>query len=96
MLKKLKKLQNPLERYVFPLLLVLWPLVPLRQGVSVMDTTYSLANYRYPQGAGMMWSIATFLANLTGRAFMALPVGKTMVRRISGGCILLVSGGHSV
>ena len=90
MLKKLKKLQNPFERYVFPLLLVLWPLVPLRQGVSVMDTTYSLANYRYPQGAGMMWSIATFLANLTGRAFMALPVGKTMAG-MNLLCLLLIS-----
>lgn len=78
-LQGMKRWQAPLEKFVFPIILLLWPLAAANQGVSVMDTTYSLANYTYPEGMGSMWLFATFLANVAGRALSLLPFGGTML-----------------
>ncbi len=72
------RMRDPLERLIFPLLLLLWPMAALRQGVSVMDTTYSLGNYRYLEPSAM-WYFATLFANALGRTFAALPVSQTMI-----------------
>lgn len=74
-----KRWQAPLERFVFPLILLLWPLAAANQGVSLMDTTYSLANYTYPDSIGHMWFFATFGANAVGHALVSLPFGKTLL-----------------
>lgn len=66
------------EDRIFPVLLIFWPLVNITQGVSVMDTTYSLGNYRY-LGPDSMWYFATFLANVAGKFLNALPVGRYMI-----------------
>ena len=66
------------ERILFPLILLLWPLAACRQGVSVMDTTYSLANYRYLDNSQTTWFFATFLANKAGTFLLNLPPGRTM------------------
>ena len=60
-----------LEDLLFPVILILWPLVCADQGVTVMDTTYSLSNFLYltPEST---WFFATFLANRVGSALMAL------------------------
>ena len=52
-LKKIKPLQKPLETFLFPVLLLLWPLVRANQGISVMDTTYSLTNYVCPESVSL-------------------------------------------
>ena len=67
-----------MEQVLLPLILLLWPLVTCRQGVSVMDTTYSLANYRYLDDSQSTWFFATFLANKAGSFLMKLPAGSTM------------------
>ena len=36
-----------LQRCVFPLLLLVYPLLLIRQGIDVSDTTYSLGYYRF-------------------------------------------------
>lgn len=77
------------EDRIFPILLALWPIVNITQGVSVMDTTYSLGNYKYLT-ADSMWYFSTFLANLVGKLFTALPTGKYMVT-MNLVCSLLVS-----
>ncbi len=78
------------ERILFPIVLLLWPLAACRQGVSVMDTTYSLANFRYPDSIGTMWRFATFLANMTGSFLIRLPFGKTMLG-MNILCLLFIS-----
>ena len=77
--KKLKKWQRPLETYLFPAILLLWPLAAVNQGVSVADTTYSLGNYRFIDGVGQMWLLATYLSNELGALLMRLPFGQTML-----------------
>lgn len=79
-LKKAKKLQQPLEKYVFPVILLLWPLVAANQGICVSDTTYSIVNYRYlTGGSGSTWLFATFLANEAGHFLTLLPGGGTLL-----------------
>ena len=76
-LKKIAPFQKPLERYVFPVVLALWPLWGAWSGVDVTDTTYSLGNYLY-LGDGM-WFFSTFLANRAGALLAWLPGGGGML-----------------
>ncbi|MCH4034635.1 MAG: hypothetical protein LKH04_01075 [Lachnospiraceae bacterium] len=78
-LKKCKPLQKPLETFVFPVLLLIWPLVNANQGISVMDTTYSLTNYVYPESVGSTWKFATLLANAMGTFLARTPLGGSML-----------------
>ena len=78
--KKLKRFQDPFERFVFPLVLLLWPLATANQGINIQDTTYSLGNFRFlGDGVESTWFFATFLANEVGRLLSSLPVGSTMI-----------------
>lgn len=71
--------QNYIENILFPLILVLYPLVKINQGIDVADTTYSLANFQYFGSMDGTWMVATFLANAVGSLFMRLPFGGTLM-----------------
>ena len=74
-----KKYQKPLEKLVFPLILLLYPLIGVSQGLDITDTTYGLSNYEFLPVIDPMWGLSTFLANVTGRAIMKLPFAGTML-----------------
>ena len=74
-----KKYQAPLEKYLFPLILLFYPLVGVSQGLDITDTTYGLSNYQFLPVIDPMWGLSTFLANVTGRAIMKLPFAGTML-----------------
>lgn len=67
-----------LQRCVFPLLLLAYPLLLVRQGIDVSDTTYSLGYYRFMEEMDITWVLATYLANVVGAFFMKLPMGDTL------------------
>lgn len=67
------------EKYIFPLLLLIYPLLLINQGIDVTDTTYSLGNYRFMEQMDMTWVVATWLANVCGRFLMQLPYGDTLL-----------------
>ncbi len=67
------------ERYVFPVLLLLYPLVAAGQGIDVSDPTYSLTNFRFFPELSGSWAIATWLANVVGFVMMKLPGGGTLL-----------------
>lgn len=73
------KYKKILENGLFPLLLLLYPLVGVRQGLDVSDATYSLANFQYFPSMDGTWIVATFLANATGFLLMRLPFGDTLI-----------------
>ena len=74
----LKKYNNILERYLFPLFLLIYPLLWMNQGIDVSDPMYSLTNFRFfPQMEGS-WALATYLANVAGWLLMKLPFGGTL------------------
>lgn len=64
---------------LFPLVLLLFPLLKINQGVDLTDTPYSLGNYRFFAGARGVWVMATFLSNVAGFLLTKLPLGGTML-----------------
>ncbi len=75
----LKKFQKPLEKFIFPVVLLLYPIIGVTQGLDITDTTYSLSNYEFLGSIDRMWSLSTFLANVLGRIIMSLPGAGTML-----------------
>lgn len=73
------KIQMITERFLFPLILLLFPLLKMNQGVDLTDTGYSLGNYRFFASMDGTWTVATFFSNVTGYLFTLLPLGNTML-----------------
>ncbi|MCR5156923.1 MAG: hypothetical protein K6C96_09610 [Butyrivibrio sp.] len=86
---RFKRYQKPLETYVFPVILFLYPFIGVNQGLDIADTTYSLSNFQYLKGLDPMWALSTYLANVTGRFLMKLPFGGSMLG-ISIYCTLFI------
>ena len=86
----LKKYQTPLEKYVFPVILLLYPLIGCNLGLDITDTTYGLSNYEFLGSIDPMWALSTFLSNSLGRALMHLPFAGTMLG-MSVYCSFLIS-----
>jgi hypothetical protein len=76
---KFRKYQSLLERFFFPAVLLLYPLVGTWAGVDIADSTYSLTNFRYLDTVDPMWAISTFLSNICGSLIMKLPGAGTML-----------------
>ena len=74
-----KKYQASLEKYLFPVILLLYPLIGLNAGLDISDTAYNLTNYEFPGSVYPMWMLSTFLSNVTGSAIMHLPGAGTML-----------------
>ena len=87
---RFKRYQTPLEKYVFPVALLLYPLIGVNLGVDISDTTYSLTNFEYMSSIDPMWILSTFVSNLVGKLFMNLPFGGSMLG-IGVYCSLLIS-----
>ena len=87
---RFKKVQAPLEKYIFPLVLLVYPLIGVNQGLDISDTTYALTNYQYLKGIDTMWAISTFLGNIAGSFLLRLPFAGTMLG-MSIYCTLLIS-----
>ena len=84
----LKKRQRPLEKYVFPVLLLLWPLAAVREGICLSDPAYSLSNYEYLT-PDYPWYFATLTANGLGKLLMKISGGGLLPMNVLTG--LLVS-----
>lgn len=76
-----RKIWQAIERYWFPVILFLYPLRHIHQGLDLWDTGYNYSNFRY---AGLdhmdpMWFFSTYLANITGSLLNRLPFGDTLL-----------------
>ena len=71
--------KNFIEKIVFPVLLLVYPLLFINQGIDVSDTTYSLANFQYFSTTKGTWMVATFLANAVGNLLQHLPGGQLLL-----------------
>ncbi len=58
---------------LYIIILIIYPIIGADQGVSPVDPTYSLANFRFFNDMSGTWIIATFLANAVGHFIMCLP-----------------------
>lgn len=71
--------RNFIEKILFPLILAVYPLVKIGQGIDVTDTTFSLANFQYFTSMDGTVTVAFFLANVVGHLMMQFPFGGTMM-----------------
>lgn len=76
---KLKGFRQPLERYFFPVVLLLYPFFGITRGLDIVDTTYNLGNYEFMRSVDPMWLFSTFLSNLVGSIIMKFPGAGTML-----------------
>ena len=77
--EQFQKAGRIVENIVFPLILLLFPLLKANQGIDLWDTGYSLGNYRFCGEIGGVWTLLTFLSNVTGFVLTKLPMGGTML-----------------
>ena len=76
---KLQKYIGYAGEIIFPLVLFVFPLLKINQGIDLTDTPYSLGNYRFFAEAEGVWVLSTFLSNVTGFLMTKLPMGGTML-----------------
>ncbi len=62
-----------IELGIYPVVLLLLPLINYDQGVDISDSTYSLGNYMFADRLDGMWVISTFLSNKIGSLILKLP-----------------------
>lgn len=74
-----QKYNNCITKWIFPLVLLLYPLVKISQGIDVSDSTYSLSNYLYFERLEGTWVISTYLSNVVGWLLTKLPFGTTLL-----------------
>ena len=70
-----------LKNYIFPLILILYPLRNIFIGLDLADTGYNYANFRYMglEHMDSMWLFSTYLANVVGHLLTLLPGGHTLL-----------------
>lgn len=68
-----------LEKILFPVVLLLYPLKHIWHGVEWWDTGYNYANFTYIENMDPMWYFSTYLANRAGNLLTKLPFGDTML-----------------
>lgn len=77
--KLYQKYKNCITKWIFPLILLVYPLIKINQGVDVSDSTYSLGNYLYfPEMKGM-WVVSTYLSNVIGWLITKLPFADRLL-----------------
>lgn len=77
--EEFQKWGNLGTKILFPIILLLFPLLKINQGIDLTDTAYSLGNYRFFGQESSLWIMLTFLSNVLGHIFTCLPFGGTMV-----------------
>lgn len=67
-------------RYIFPVILLLYPLRHINMGLDLADTGYNYANFRYGfEHMDSMWFFSTYLSNAAGHFLTCLPGGHTLL-----------------
>lgn len=75
--KNKKMLENIIYNILFPLVLLLYPLLKSGIGVDYMDSMYSPGNFVFFEELEGTWVIATYLANVIGFLLTKLPGAGT-------------------
>lgn len=68
-----------LINYIFPLVLLVYPLIKINQGIDLTDSCYGLVNFNFFPHAGREWTVATYLANVLGALLLRFPFGNTLI-----------------
>ncbi len=64
---------------LFPVVLILFSMLHVSEGVTVTDTGYNYGNFVAFDSLDDMWKFSTYLAGVVGALFTKLPFGQTMI-----------------
>ena len=82
-MKQLKKIYQKyyevITKYIFPVILFLYPFITINQGVDVSDSTYSFSNFLFFEQMEGMWVVSTYVSNVAGWLLTKLPFGTTLL-----------------
>lgn len=78
-MEKIKASYRKYLPYLYPAVLLLYPLRHIRVGAEWCDTGYNYGNFTYMDHMDPMWLLSTYLGNALGRLFTLLPGGDTML-----------------
>ena len=73
------KIWNNITRILFPIILVIYALMNINEGVTVTDTGYNYANFIYFDSMDDMWKFSTYLSSAIGAMLTKLPLGQSML-----------------
>lgn len=80
LLKKIyQKYYDVISKYIFPVILFLYPFMTVNQGVDVSDSTYSFSNFLFFEQMEGMWVVSTYVSNVMGWLLTKLPFGTTLL-----------------
>ncbi len=84
MVKKLEtvfdnKIWSNVTKILFPVILVLFALMHIGEGITVTDTGYNYGNFVTFDSLDDMWKFSTYLSGALGAIFTKLPFGQTMM-----------------
>lgn len=80
LLKKIyQKYYDVISKYIFPVILFLYPFMTVNQGVDVSDSTYSFSNFLFFEQMEGMWVVSTYVSNVVGWLLTKLPFGTTLL-----------------
>lgn len=74
-----RKYYNCITKWIFPVILLIYPLIKINQGIDVSDSTYSLGNYLFFDRLEGTWVISTYLSNVIGWFLTKLPFATTLL-----------------
>lgn len=66
------------EKWIFPILIFLYPMINAGRGICLSDTGYSMSNYMFFDRMQGSWKYATYLANLLGSIMIKLCDGRML------------------
>lgn len=73
------RVKKILANFIFLLVLLVYPLLKINQGIDLTDSCYGLVNFTFFPHAGQEWTVATYLANVLGALLIRLPFGDTLI-----------------
>ncbi len=78
---RLQAVLEKVQKYLFPAILLLYPLRHIHWGLDLWDTGYNYANFQFMGTDHMdpMWLFSTYLATAVGSLLMKLPFADTLM-----------------
>ena len=78
---RLDAVLEKVHKYIFPAILLFYPLRHINWGLDLGDTGYNYGNFQFMGTEHMdpMWLFSTYLASAVGRLLMNLPFADTML-----------------
>lgn len=86
----MKMRKERIRDFIFIMVMALYAYVGINQGLSVVDTTYSMSNFAFFEQMNGTWAVATYLANAVGYGITKLPMAGSLLGFLCYARIIIV------